>query len=249
MTQVLKLTLTKADLDKIPPDERQLYLMGGLVLNDINTLSKLVIIAMRTPQADEMERWGAMTQSFLLVKLFAGRLFEGHELIKNIFLGKKMRQKYIDELSQKAQLGLTELNRYFGRKNSVEIVRNTFAFHMGAGEIASEYESLPPDVPLVDVLCGDYLGFNLFYGAEMLAFGAISAKLGKPDIATALDMVVGDTVQVAVWIGNFMTAFLDLMRSKYIGVAETDIEPRSVSREVSISDMQLPFFVGPPPTP
>jgi hypothetical protein len=45
MSQVFRISLTKADLDKIPHDERVFYLMVGQLSNDINILTKILWFA------------------------------------------------------------------------------------------------------------------------------------------------------------------------------------------------------------
>jgi hypothetical protein len=43
MAEIICLPLTKTDLDKIPEDERFVYLVAGQLANDVNILSKLLI--------------------------------------------------------------------------------------------------------------------------------------------------------------------------------------------------------------
>ena len=246
MTELLKLTLTKADLATIPPDERPFSLMAQLACNDINVLGKLLIIATNDRKLDDVPRWAQMTQTFLLVRLLAGRLFEANEQIKALFLGKKLRAKYIDELNPKAKDGLENLNRYFGRRNPIERVRNVFAFHMGAAEIEQLYAELPEDFRFTSVLSEAYQGNSLFYGAEILAYHAVAKELDQPDMASGLDVLMQDTVQVSMWMGNFLTYFVVLMFGKFLGISRSDMESIALPGEVRISDLRVPFFAGPP---
>jgi hypothetical protein len=91
MTQLYALTLTKEQLDQIPDDERLFYFMAGQLHNDINILSKLLIAAsneMKLVFDQEPKRSGASAQALLLLKLTAGRLYEGHKTIRNTFPAK-----------------------------------------------------------------------------------------------------------------------------------------------------------------
>jgi hypothetical protein len=79
MSQLFRISLTKAHLDKIPHDERVFYLMAGQLSNDLNILSKLVWFAFNQHMAtDGVVKEAALSQTLLLTKLLAGKLYEGH---------------------------------------------------------------------------------------------------------------------------------------------------------------------------
>ena len=71
MPDVYKATLTKADLDKIPFDERAFYLMAGQLANDINIFGKLTIFSSNKPESNPLSQLASLTQTFLLIKLRA----------------------------------------------------------------------------------------------------------------------------------------------------------------------------------
>ena len=76
MTQLIALTLTKTQLDQIPPDERLFYFMAGQLHNDINILTKLLTAAINEVKLVDKElpkRSAAIAQVLLLLKLTAGK--------------------------------------------------------------------------------------------------------------------------------------------------------------------------------
>jgi hypothetical protein len=88
MTQLSALMLTKAQLDQIPADERLFYFLAGQLHNDINILTNLLIAAsneLKIVDKEPPKRSGAVAQVLLLLKLTAGRLYEGHKMIKETF--------------------------------------------------------------------------------------------------------------------------------------------------------------------
>jgi hypothetical protein len=89
MSQVFRISLTKAHLDQIPHDERVFYLMAGQLSNDINILTKLLWFAFN----QHMKTEGVVKEASLsqtVVKLLAGKLYEGHSLIRSLFSAKKL---------------------------------------------------------------------------------------------------------------------------------------------------------------
>ena len=148
MTQLHALTLTKAQLDQIPEDERLFYFMAGQLHNDLNILSKFLIAAsneMKLVFNEPPKRSGATAQALLLLKLTAGRLYEGHKMISKTFSAKGLLKKYKNELSSDALKNLDKLNKYFGSKSLIQDIRTKFAFHSDAELIALAYSNLPSD--------------------------------------------------------------------------------------------------------
>ena len=72
---------SKALLNKVPEDERTFHLMAGQLANDLNILSKLIIIFSNPVSGHEILRRANTTSAILLIKLLAGRLNEGWELM------------------------------------------------------------------------------------------------------------------------------------------------------------------------
>jgi hypothetical protein len=69
MSQVFRISLTKADLDKIPHDERVFYLMVGQLSNDINILTKILWFAFSQHMKTEgVVKDASLSQALLTVK-------------------------------------------------------------------------------------------------------------------------------------------------------------------------------------
>jgi hypothetical protein len=126
MAEIHALSFTKAQLDLIPTDERLFYFMAGQILNDINILTKILIFAVNEltlSSTEGPERSAAKAQVVLILKLLAGRLYEGHKTISSTFSAKGFYKKYAADMSSDSVTELHKINKYFGSKNAIQRIR------------------------------------------------------------------------------------------------------------------------------
>src|SRR5271170_6822051 len=176
MTQLAALTLTKAQLDHLPADERLFFFMAGHLLNDINILTKLLTVAINEVQFVNVEppkRSAAIAQVLLLLKLTAGRLYEGHKMIGQNFSAKGLLSIYKSDMSAATSASFDEMNKYFGGISAIQRIRKKFAFHLDAKSISDAYASVPADFTSVEYLSERYRGHNLFHTSETLTLIAM----------------------------------------------------------------------------
>jgi hypothetical protein len=250
MAQLQRITLTKSDLDRIPPDERFIYVMAGHLANEVSILQKLLIIGRNSLDREGAAGEAARVQQFLLIKLLAGRLHEANVLISRHYYGKKLHQKYEADLSEKARDSLFKLRKYFGEaSNAITPIRNKFAFHTDRKEIEKIYDDIGGDDPLVLYFSKKYNGHDLFLGHEMIFLNAMSKVVDLPTPRDRISKIYLDTTVVSVWLGEFVTGFIQLMIDKYIGVRPNQVENVTIVDDLPVTRYTLPFFVTPPETP
>jgi hypothetical protein len=145
--------------------------MAGQLANEINILTKLVWFGMNQERAAAkgVPQEAALSQTLLLIKILAGKLYEGHALIGKAFSAKKLYQKYQNRLNDEGRNSLQQINRYFGNSdNMIKRIRNEFAFHFETNEIDAIYDQLPSDGSLCEYWGTQYAGHNLYFGAEII---------------------------------------------------------------------------------
>jgi hypothetical protein len=246
----MKLTLTKAQLDQIPPDERLFYFMAGQLHNDINILTNLLIAAINELKLVDKEppkHSAAIAQVLLLLKLIAGRLYEGHKMIDETFSAKGFLKRYKAEMSSSTFESLIAMNRYFGSKSAIQRIRTKFAFHLDAKSITSAYANVPPDFTSVEYLSERYPGHNLFHTSKTLSLIAIVGD-GLENWQDTIDQIVGEIITTCVTVGTFLIGFVEIIFKKHLGLTMEHLEAATISitDDPSIDDVRLPFFSLPP---
>ncbi len=241
------MTLTKAHFDRIPDDERLFYFLAGQLRNDINILNKLMLVAMnevRTAPGQSPRYSAALAQVILLLKLTAGRLYEGHITIKRDFLAKGLLQKYATYMLSEELTQLNDLNRYFGSGNpAIQRIRNKLAFHIDTQPITEAYDSLSSDFKSVEFL-SEYSGHNLFHAPETLTLFAMAGDYSE-DWPNSLGTVINEITNTCLIMMKFLAAFTNGILSKYIIGTGASLAYVTIEDEPSLDTLRLPFF-GPP---
>jgi len=125
-----RVILTKTKLAKLPEAERSLLLLLGHASNEINVLSKLILMATRKDAppsqiADNAEAG----QVCVLLRLLIGQLHEAWELFKKrVQADRLFAEKYLAQLDADGNAALNNLNNHFG-KSPLTQIRNKIAFH------------------------------------------------------------------------------------------------------------------------
>ena len=254
MTQLAALTLTKTQLDQIPADERLFYFMAGQLHNDINILGKILAAAtneLKLVGGEPPKRSAGLAQVLLLLKLTAGRLYEGQKMISETFSAKGFRKKYKAEMSSATFVSLDTLNKYFGRKSTIRRIRTKFAFHLDAASIATAYANAPPEFTSVEYLSKRYSGHNLFHTPEMLSLIAIVADgtdKWEDTIEQTVVQIVDEITATSNTVGTFLRGFIGIIFSKHLGLTMEHLEAAAITitDDPSIDDVRLPFFSLPP---
>ena len=183
----------------------------------------------------------------LLLKLTAGRLFEGHKMIGETFSAKGFLKTYKADMSPATFASLDAMNKYFGGKSAIQRIRKKFAFHLDAESIAAAYANAPPDFTSVEYLSQRYTGHNLFHTSETLSLIAIVGD-GLDNWQGTIDQIVDEITATCLTIGTFLMGFVGIIFKKYLGLTLEHLEAAAITitDDPSIDDVRLPFFCLPP---
>lgn len=202
VAQVFYIPLTKAHIEQIPLDERVFYFLAAQLANDLNGLTKLLWFAFNEHRTTEgLIQSAALSQVMLVIKMLAGKLYEGHKLIAKMYSGKKLHQKYQTMLNNEGRAALQQINSYFGRDNIIKKIRNEFAFHFETKYIAATFAKFA-DTELMPEYWGTlHAGHNLAFGAELLTVRTMQNVTGLPE-DKALVAIFKETTEAATWFGS-----------------------------------------------
>lgn len=242
---VHSLTYSRADLDKVPAEERFFYLMAGSVANDTAILNKALLASFKNPDfGSEIANQGNSTASVFILRMLSGRLVEGAKLIRGS--SKMLRDKYEDDLPLEAKTGLRDIQKYFGSKRSLLLnVRDRMAFHHLKDYIEVAYQSLNRSHEL-----GDYIhttsGNTLYYTAEILHYETLRHLSGLPH-EEAIPRWIDDVIEQSKNFGNFLNGFMLVFAKRYLEHAlDKLVNDAEVVPVIDFRKLALPFFTLPP---
>ena len=240
---------TKALLDGVPEDERTLYLMAGQLANDLNILAKLLIYAMNPVGGDAVLNHANTAIAMFMIKQLAGRLYEGWIMMRDHF-SPLYKEKYRNDLSDKAKEGRQHLRRYFGPKNLINQIRNQSAFHSDPELAKKGYECFPQDGVFVDYL-SEHRGHCFYYSSEIVAVMGLTQLVPGVTWQEAIRKIANEITDVTNWMSDFILGFMTAFMEKYVVRTIDNIAAGKITIESGppIDTIIIPFFAAPPINP
>lgn len=241
--EVRVIPVKKSHLDKIPDMERAFYLHVGHLRNEITILYKLLTWTNNNQDAHQIMKTVNTYQSLMMVRMLAGKLWEGWELVNKAYFATKVSQVIDSKLSPASKEALKELKSYFGKKNIISMVRNQFAFHYSPQHIRDQLEEVEDTDQLEIYMTA--LSNNIFYQfSETIANSAMLRAVDESDYMAALEKLVLEVMKVASTFMTFCDGCLEHMMKKYLAkkrkwVHWNTVELTNLPRH---NEPQLPFF-------
>lgn len=239
-----RLTFTAEILNALPAKERALVFVLGHALNEVNVLSKLMLICSTFETEPRVLHHAHVCQALTIGRVLAGKLHEAWNAITKGYFSAQLGRKYTARLEAEPKKCLEELKAYFGRKNAVDIVRNSFAFHYS---LQHAEVTLPDDTPAEDlsVYLGPNNGASLYQYAEYGMGLAMVTALPGASPREAFDQFTTETHQLVGWFNLLAQA---LLWEVFVENAEPALraqraETLDIGAVPHVSDLSIPFFL------
>ena len=115
--QLQRLNLTVSQLRSIPDNERSLIVVLAHALNETNALNKLLFLCTNIDQEPQWKAHAHASQAFILARTLVGKLYEAWKTIQVGYFRSKISLTYSGSIEITATEALSNLKKYFGRKN------------------------------------------------------------------------------------------------------------------------------------
>ncbi|MDT5121899.1 MAG: hypothetical protein QOC96_1381 [Acidobacteriota bacterium] len=242
--EIRVISIPKLKLDKIPELERAFYLHIGHLRNEVAMLHKLLWWNNNNPTDHSVLESTNVAQGFMLVRIIAGKLWEGWDLVQKSYFKSKVSLLVDPKLPLRSKKALNELKSYFGKANIIAMIRNQFAFHYSPQHIRDQLTQVE-DTDQLEIYMAP-LNVNIFYQfSEIIANSAMLNAVDEADYMIALRKLFDEVLGVAVQFTNFCDGCLEYMILKYLAkkrkyvnwdnIVLTDVPRRD--------EPKTPFFV------
>jgi hypothetical protein len=240
LVPLVRLELQPKDLMDIHEPERILLLQLSVVLNEINILNKLLVFS-NQQLSDQVLREAQNSQTYFLLTILAGKLFESYKVIKQDYFGTRLSREYNDLLTDDGRSALDKLKTYFSRsKNAVEILRNKAVFHYDDDLLREGIKATPDDEHL-EMYFSEYTGNCFFYLGNVMYSNAVLDRIDPTDPYKAMDLLMGEILSTASLVLDFAKSCLSAVVSKHLKHLRG--RPIEVAAE-NHSLIKLPYFVA-----
>jgi hypothetical protein len=242
MIELFELHYTKSELARAPEKDRLFYLMATGLANHLQTLMKLFAVAVDEQRDELIIKQGGSAVGMLMLRLLAGRLWEGWQLICSAY--NPIEANYESAFSPETFGALAELRAYFTQKrNLMNTVRDKIGFHADKGIVKRALERLPDDTDMGDYLCRT-VGNTLYFSAELLHYEAIHGFTRTDDQLASLQKLVGDVQLLVGHFNTFIFGFAAIFLSKHLSrqLGEMRTHKTVLDGVPSLAELELPYF-------
>ena len=241
--------LDRAKLAAKPKNERVLLLLLAHARNEINVLTKLLMMLRKDKPASPIIAHAEAGQSFIFMRLLIGKLHEAWELFRTrVQSDRAISLKYIPNLSHKAASARQELNRHFGQDSVLTKIRNQISFHYtdDADLVEAIFQRLPATEPVQFYMAKTVVNTFFQMGELVAQFSAIN--LMKPVAANPNDSSSAEARALnALWDVMILVSFniielFDEMIGRLGADVVGDVTTVQIPDPPKLSDFPLPYF-------
>ena len=244
--QIHRFLIEQDRITAIPEGERALLFVTAHALNEINTLNKLLTVAVRYETEPVWHAHAQATQALVVARVLLGKLYEMWEAIRAGYFATKLGQTYGRILDPESKAALALLKTYFGRKNLVKTVRHGFAFHYS---LAEARKPLPRQLPAEELAM--YLhessSNSLFVFAEVALNSALLDGISPGEPEAAFEQIFTETSNVVDLLSTFGRGIVYAILMKHIGADEL-VQQRlliDIGEPPAFDTVKIPFYLGP----
>ena len=236
--------ITKQQLLNIPETERVLFLQFGHTCNELTFFNKLLMFV-SDPNTHGVENKGMVVQSMIVARVYIGKVFETWRMLENDLFSTNLMPDLITNLPEEAKISLDNLKQYFGRNNLLSTIRNKFSFHYLSDHINETLESFDDNKEFTLILGKAYAN-TVHHFAEEIVSVAMLEKTKKPTAKEAMDILIGDLVNVGGEMINFLGQALTTIFIMRVGQDWHEFEWKDyeITSEVKLNEFTIPYFIN-----
>jgi hypothetical protein len=230
------------------PAERAFFLLAGHMLNELNSLNKVFCWCLSNSnkgQKSSIESLADGIQAMIYARILAGKLSEAWEVLGKSFFRSKLSQRVEAKLHPTAQLALKSIKSYFSKTNTINCVRNFFAFHYTVEQFNNHWEAAASE-PNFEIILGGTIGNNISLAGEFVANMALLNGINSDDKSDAIRAFFDEVQSISTRFTEFLEGMILVVLEERFGAdiampgQDENIFPFSKFNEVAI-----PFFCTP----
>jgi hypothetical protein len=235
--KIHSILVTKAKLDKIPEIERAFYVHIGHLRHELMVLKKLLERSAKNPTDNSVLRDVHLSQSFIIARLLAGKLWEGWKLISKAYFSTKLSLTIESKLPDDTLEALEKLKKYFGKKNIIGSLRNEFAFHYDSQRVRTQL-SLADETDTWKIYVAETEDV-FFQLSENVVSSAMLEAVQSGNFVVSTEKFFKEIMVMSSQLVDFCDGCLHYMIKTYI---EYQSEKTEIPDPPNCADLNLPFF-------
>lgn len=239
---LIRVTLRKADLLRLPEAEQKLFLIAGHISNEIGLLERLLLGCLNYEPKSEAGMWASPVQSLTVSKLLAGKLHEAWEAMRRYYFTGPCRL-YSNLLPTAAKDAEHLLSKYFGKRNPISRVRHEAAFHYSCERPQEAIDQLT-DAESLNIFIGEQSGNRLHHCCEVLVQEQLFPARQQIGLSNEFKTFVDDTARIARAFSAFLDGCIFVAITERMKVqAKPQMESVPKTDAAHRNDLVIPYFM------
>ena len=246
--KIRRISLPAAELAKLQASERNLFFLVGHINNEISSLSKVFswcLADARVAGVAEVELHAANAQGMMYARILAGKLLEAWGALGRSWFASKLGADISKTLHPAAADSLEKLKGYFGSKNLIHAVRNSFAFHYDAGALGEHWERAATE-PVFELIIGINRGNSFHQAAELVTNVSVFHTIAPGDAQAGMAAFFKDLDYVSEQFRNFCEGVTRAILERLSGMNLDNLGGLSdIAPPRKVSEVTIPVFCQP----
>ena len=238
--KITRIIIAPEKLLSLEENERIFFIMASILANEIEIVHKLIVYSTKETKGDIYIK-AQNTHSMFLVKILAGILYEGWNMLHKDYFKSRLSADYEPFLTDIGRDSMGKLKTYFNGDNIVNLIRNKYAFHYDSSDLKNDMFKLVKEDQLELFIAPDH-GNCLYFMAHVISNNSLLRHIGAGDQWESLDKIFKEVLSVASnfldFVGDIILVFF--RKNKDLNSAIEEVE---IPEPVSINDVFLPYFI------
>jgi hypothetical protein len=235
--------LTKRKLAALPQAERSLLLLLGHASNEINVVTKLILMVRKDRPPSRIAGRVEAGQACVLLRILVGQLHEAWELFRKRVQSDRSMTKYAQQLDRDGAAALANLKKHFGGGSSLTQIRNKVAFHYSDKHNLTEqsFQAVARTEPL-ELYLTTQVGNSFYYASEVIVMStalrmmALSGTSDAAAFAKLCDIVINVSRDITELFGQLIAVIVQSMPNLKSHSKKHRDGPK-------LSTLTLPYFI------
>lgn len=241
--KLFKVAISDEQLRAIPAEDRNVLLLLGHVLNEINIIRKTALVSIGSILDHEDLGRAGVGQAALFVRLLGGKTHEAWEVFRTRFHSDPvLGPKYGPRLQDRVGETVKKLNVKFSSSNFLATLRNSHAFHYpDTSDLADAFEAMAAPEGWIWYM-SDVKANTYPYASDVVAIAASFRVFNPSDAAAATELFTNDVIGTAADVEAVLDAVVEIIMrehfEKSLRLAPIVAGPEGLHWR----DIRLPFF-------
>jgi hypothetical protein len=223
MVEIYPVRFTKDDLSSVPDEELLFHLLLAQITNEILILRKQLMLASNSIREPGAQAYAAAAMAHFNLRLLAGKLFEGYQLLRRKEAG-SVYQSFKKDLESFCSDAHREIMRYFGKSNNnIERLRNKSSFHWDYDTNKAAFEGIADEEELIDFISYER-GNSFYHSGYVLSMTQMARVIGRADVGPALDAIYEEVSRVGDWFASFADGMMFAFAERHLSPSKEMFE-------------------------